>query len=174
MRCSMHRIRRAERIFQRYPRTVDVVDRTTRSRMMSGIRGKNTKPELIVRKMLYAAGFRGFRIHRKDLPGAPDVVLPGRKVAVFVHGCFWHAHERCRYAAVVKSRRKFWIPKLAKNAKRDRHAIERLVLDGWRVLVVWECALRKPDLSPIRTSIVNWIAGNRRSGEIRLRPLRGF
>jgi len=102
----------------------DVVDPETRSRMMSGIGGQNTKPEIVVRKALFAAGFR-FRLHRKDLPGRPDVVLPGWRVAVFVHGCFWHAHRGCRYAKMPASRREFWEAKLATNVERDRRVRAR-------------------------------------------------
>ena len=123
----------------------DVVDQATRSRMMSGIGGRNTKPEIVVRKALFAAGFR-FRLHSKDLPGCPDVVLPGRRVAVFVHGCFWHAHPGCRYAKTPASRREFWESKLAANVERDGRARKALLSEGWRVLVVWECATRSAEV----------------------------
>ncbi|MCK6685882.1 MAG: very short patch repair endonuclease [Thermoanaerobaculia bacterium] len=109
--------------------------------MMAGIKGRDTKPEVLIRKALFAAGFR-FRLHRKDLPGSPDIVLPGRRVAVFVHGCFWHAHPGCRYAKTPATRREFWEAKLAANAERDRRARDALLSSGWRVLVVWECATR--------------------------------
>ena len=110
---------------------------------MSGIRARDTKPEVFVRKALFRAGFR-FRLHRRDLPGSPDVVLPGRRVAVFVHGCFWHAHDGCRYAKTPATRREFWESKLAANVERDKRAREVLLSAGWRVLVVWECATRDP------------------------------
>lgn len=118
---------------------VDVVDKKTRSRMMSGIRGKNTKPEIIVRKALHAAGYR-FRLHRKDLPGKPDIVLPKYKTVIFVHGCFWHKHD-CRYFKWPKTRPDFWREKIEGNVERDRLAYEKLEEMGWRVKVVWECEL---------------------------------
>ena len=105
--------------------------------MMSGIRGKDTKPEMIVRKALFAAGYR-FRLHRRDLPGAPDVVMPGRKIAIFVHGCFWHKHAKCKYAKLPSTRPEFWQVKLAGNVERDQKAIDSLMFSGWRVLTVWE------------------------------------
>lgn len=119
----------------------DIVDRVTRSRMMSGIRGRNTRPEMAVRRHLHAAGFR-FRLHRKDLPGKPDIVLPRHKVAIFVHGCFWHRHEGCPKATTPSSNIEFWQKKFVDNVARDardRAALESL---GWRVLVVWECELK--------------------------------
>lgn len=112
---------------------------------MSGIGGRNTKPEIAIRKALFAAGLR-FRLHRKDLPGCPDIVLPGRRVALFVYGCFWHAHRGCRYAKTPTSRGEFWKTKLAANVERDSRAIEALLNAGWRVLVVWECATRSAEL----------------------------
>lgn len=133
---------------------------------MSGIGGRNTKPEIVVRKALFAAGFR-FRLHRKDLPGRPDVVLPGRRVAVFVHGCFWHAHPGCRYAKVPASRREFWEAKLAANVERDRRAIDALLSAGWRVLVVWECATRSADMRVALPELLRrWIVGSVLSGDI--------
>jgi len=117
---------------------VDVVDAKTRSRMMSGIRGKNTKPEIIVRKFLHAAGFR-FRLHVKDLPGKPDLVLPKYRTVIFVHGCFWHQHPGCKYAYSPKTNQVFWKTKLMGNVERDaRHAIA-LKEQGWRCEVIWEC-----------------------------------
>lgn len=146
---------------------MDVVDRNTRSRMMARIRGKNTKPELLVRKALFATGFR-YRLHHRELPGSPDIVLPGRRVAIFVHGCFWHQHKHCRFAKVPASRSEFWISKLAGNVERDRKTIESLKTDGWRVFIVWECATRDPlivsSLGPILSS---WINGGEAAGEIR-------
>ena len=143
----------------------DVVDLETRSRMMSGIRGKDTKPEMAVRCTLFAAGFR-FRLHRRDLPGAPDVVLPGRRVAVFVHGCFWHRHEGCPYAKLPATRPEFWKAKLEGNAGRDRRNAEALRAAGWRVLVVWECATRGKATESLTLRLSEWIKGDAPFGEI--------
>lgn len=127
-----------------------MVDRLTpeqRSRNMAGIRGKDTKPEMLVRRCLHSLGFR-FRLHRRDLPGNPDVVLPRWKAVVFVHGCFWHRHG-CRNSRMPATRTEFWETKLERNAERDKDAARRLMAGGWQVFVVWECALRGPDrLSP--------------------------
>ncbi|WP_312602646.1 very short patch repair endonuclease [Pseudomonas luteola] len=123
---------------------MDVVDRATRSRMMSGIRGKNTRPEIIVRKFLHACGYR-FRLHRKDLPGRPDIVLPRFKTCIFIHGCFWHHHKDCKYASLPKTRADFWAEKLQGNVERDQRAQKALIDAGWRVLTIWECELKKPD-----------------------------
>lgn len=134
--------------------------------MMAGIRVRHTKPEIVVRKALFAAGFR-FRLHRKDLPGSPDVVLPGLQVAVFVHGCFWHAHEGCGYAKTPATRREFWKRKLLANVDRDRRARDALLSIGWRVLVVWECATRSSEVSDALPALLSrWIAGSELSGEI--------
>ncbi|WP_346832184.1 very short patch repair endonuclease [Pseudomonas abietaniphila] len=118
----------------------DVVDAATRSRMMSGIKGKNTSPEILIRKALHGRGFR-FRIHADELPGKPDLVLPKHKAAVFVHGCFWHGH-RCRFFKVPQTRSDFWLEKIGKNRMRDDQQIATLRASGWRVLVIWECAVR--------------------------------
>ncbi len=122
----------------------DIVPPEKRSAMMSAVRGKDTKPELVVRRMLHHEGFR-YRLHRRDLPGAPDLVFPKRRVAMFVHGCFWHGHEACRYATVPKTRRDFWVAKVEANQARDARAEEALRKNGWRVVVVWECETRRPD-----------------------------
>lgn len=133
---------------------------------MSGIRGGDTRPEMVVRRALFAAGFR-YRLHRRDLPGAPDLVLSGRKVAVFVHGCFWHRHKECRYAKLPATRPEFWRAKLEGNAERDTRVIEALQATGWRVLVVWECAIRdKSTLSILSEVLANWIRGNATLGEV--------
>lgn len=133
--------------------------------MMSGIGGRNTKPEIVVRKALFAAGFR-FRLHGKDLPGRPDVVLPRRRIAVFVHGCFWHAHPGCRYAKIPATRRNFWEGKLAANVERDRRVRDSLLSAGWRVLVVWECATRSSEVRVLLPDLLaRWIEGPEISGE---------
>lgn len=108
-----------------------------RSRNMAAIKGRDTSPELIVRRQLHAAGFR-FRLHRKDLPGRPDIVLPKHQTVIFVHGCFWHKHN-CRYFKWPKTREEFWHHKIMANVERDRRNREKLRALGWRVLVVWEC-----------------------------------
>lgn len=109
--------------------------------MMSGIRGTNTKPELVVRRQLHASGFR-FRLFAKDLPGRPDIVLPKWHVVIFVHGCFWHGHEGCRFFRIPKTRTEWWTAKIEANAARDARSVNLLRAAGWRVAIVWECALR--------------------------------
>lgn len=122
----------------------DIVDQQTRSRMMSGIRGKNTRPELALRRALHARGFR-FRLHSGKVHGRPDLVLPKYSAVVFVHGCFWHRHEGCRYATSPSTRPEFWQAKFDANVARDSAVRTSLLEDGWRVATVWECALRKPE-----------------------------
>lgn len=118
----------------------DVVDPQTRSRMMAGIGARNTSPELRVRSLLHRGGYR-FRLHVSGLPGKPDIVLPKYRAVLFVNGCFWHAHG-CHLFKLPASRREFWELKLNANRARDRKSIEELRALGWRVLVVWECALK--------------------------------
>jgi DNA mismatch endonuclease, patch repair protein len=115
-----------------------------RSSNMSRIRSTDTKPELAVRTALHSRGFR-FRLHRTDLPGKPDIVLPRYRAAVFVHGCFWHQHPGCRLASWPKSRTEYWAPKLGRNVERDAQAARRLQELGWRPIVVWECDTRSPE-----------------------------
>ncbi|WP_144937090.1 very short patch repair endonuclease [Pseudomonas alabamensis] len=123
---------------------MDIVDTATRSRMMSGIKGRNTRPELIVRRFLHASGYR-FRLHRRDLPGSPDIVLSRFKTCIFVHGCFWHRHQDCRYATTPKTRTEFWNAKFDANVERDNRARAALVALGWQVITVWECELKRPE-----------------------------
>jgi DNA mismatch endonuclease, patch repair protein len=111
---------------------------------MARIRSFDTQPELAVRRALHAMGFR-FRLHRRDLPGRPDLILPRHKLAIFVHGCFWHQHAGCRLASSPKSRQSYWTPKLAGNVERDQRNAASLRLSGWRVETVWECDARKPE-----------------------------
>ena len=118
----------------------DIVDSATRSRMMSGIRGTNTKPELVVRQFLHVRGLR-YRLHVDGLPGRPDIVLPKHRAVVFVHGCFWHRHKFCRFATTPSTNRQFWLDKLTGNVRRDRRHGTELSKQGWRVLIVWECDL---------------------------------
>ena len=115
-----------------------------RSRNMSAIKSKNTKPEIAVRKLLHSMGYR-FRLHRKDLPGSPDIVLPKYKTVIFVHGCFWHRHQNCKYASNPKTRREFWEKKFKENIERDKKTQEKLKNLGWKTKIVWECEIKKQD-----------------------------
>jgi DNA mismatch endonuclease, patch repair protein len=141
---------------------VDVVDKETRSRMMSGIRGKDTKPELAVRQGLHARGFR-FRLHVRSLPGNPDIVFPRYNVIVLVHGCFWHGHG-CRYYKLPGTNRDFWKAKIEGNQQRDARNRRKLTNTGWRVITVWECALRdRTDRQ--RTAMLDRLARRIRRGK---------
>lgn len=144
----------------------DVVDKATRSRMMAGIRGRDTKPEITVRRIMFAAGLR-YRLHRKDLPGSPDIVLSGKRVVVFVNGCFWHQHSGCRFAKLPSSNQEFWFEKLRRNVERDRESISALVDAGWRVLTIWECAVRDSNaVQTLSTRILTWLDATDQVGEI--------
>lgn len=124
------------------------MDRLTpeaRSRLMSRIRGKDTKPEMIVRSYLYARGLR-YRLHDRSLPGKPDLVFKSRKTVVFVHGCFWHGHKGCKKARIPKTREEFWRAKIEGNAARDRRSIRKLRSLGWHVYIVWECRISEKRL----------------------------
>jgi len=121
---------------------MDTLSLSLRSHCMSRIRGKNTKPEILVRKELHARGFR-FRLHNKKLPGSPDIVLPRYGVAIMVNGCFWHGHKGCQYATKPKSNVEFWETKIARNRHRDEVTTAHLEALGWHVITVWECELRK-------------------------------
>jgi len=116
-----------------------------RSRNMSAIKSKNTKPEIAVRKLLHSMGYR-FRLHRKDLPGSPDIVLPKYKTAIFVHGCFWHRHENCKYASTPKTRKEFWEKKFRANVKRDLEIQEKIKIMGWKYVVIWECEIKNKSI----------------------------
>ena len=121
-----------------------MTDRLTpeaRSRLMSRVRCADTKPEIAVRRLLHSLGFR-FRLHRRDLPGCPDIVLPRHRKIVFVHGCFWHSHPGCRRASRPKDHREFWDKKLAGNTERDEKSLRALEAAGWKVLIIWECETR--------------------------------
>lgn len=121
---------------------MDTLTVEERSERMSRIRSKNTKPERVVRSLLHQLGYR-YRIHRRELPGSPDLVFPRRRKVVFVHGCFWHAHDGCKVANMPKSRSAFWADKFERNKKRDSENIRRLREDGWGVLTVWECDTKR-------------------------------
>lgn len=136
----------------------DVVSPEVRSRMMSGIRGKDTKPELALRRALHRDGFR-YRLHAKNLPGRPDLVFPRFKAAVFVNGCFWHGHEGCKYFKIPSTRTDFWTKKLDSNRARDRLRRDQLEGSGWRTAVVWECAMRHQQ-SEVVEQVERWLGGD--------------
>lgn len=120
----------------------DIVDSKVRSRMMSGIRAKDTKPEMMVRRYLHGLGFR-YRLHNRSLPGRPDIVLPKYNTIIFVHGCFWHRHSGCSLAYMPKSNAEAWQKKFESNVNRDKKVWAELTNAGWKVIIVWECSLRK-------------------------------
>jgi len=119
----------------------DVHSKEIRSYNMSRIKGKNTKPEMVVRKFLHARGFR-YKLHDKILPGKPDLVLPKYKTVIFIHGCFWHGHEGCKYYVVPKTRTEWWLNKINYNTANDVKAVKSLKKAGWKVITIWECNLK--------------------------------
>jgi len=136
--------------------------------MMSGIRGKDTKPELLIRRALHAKGFR-YRLHAKDVPGRPDLVFPRFRSVIFVHGCFWHGHD-CSLFRMPKTRPEFWKEKIARNRKRDDEVAIMLAESDWRYLIVWECAIKGRNKLPLETVIsqaADWIHGSAEWLEIR-------
>ncbi len=151
----------------------DVVDPATRSRMMSGIRGKNTSPERRLRSRLHCEGFR-FRLHTTGLPGKPDIVLPARKIAIFVHGCFWHRHEGCHWCSTPVSNVEFWSAKFDRNKERDSEVVAALREADWRVATVWECGLRPASINATVIDLIGWIQSDAtifESNLIRLRKI---
>lgn len=137
----------------------------TRSEMMARIRSADTKPERLVRKGLHAARFR-FRLHTRELPGSPDIVLRKHHCAIVVHCCFWHGHQECGNFRLPKTRPEFWSVKISANRARDQHARDALVNDGWRVLVVWECATRTIYVDRLIETIAAWLQGSETSAEL--------
>lgn len=132
-------------------KSMDIVDRKTRSSMMSSIKGKDTQPELIIRRYLHVRGFR-YRLHVSSMPGKPDIVMPRYRLCIFIHGCFWHRHDGCKYATTPKTRPKFWMKKFATNRQRDIQVKMRLHAAGWRVFEIWECGFRNRNEDSI-----NWL-----------------
>lgn len=128
--------------------------------MMSGIKGKNTRPELSLRSILFARGLR-YRLHSRKLPGTPDLVFPKYKAIVFIHGCFWHRHVGCRYTTTPKTNKEFWRQKFLGNVERDRRDIESLLNQGWRTAIVWECAI-KTSAQEAAANVDAWLHGNDR------------
>jgi len=149
----------------------DIMSAERRSALMSRIRAKDTRPELCLRKELWRAGFR-YRLHGKQLPGQPDLVLPKWNAVVFVHGCFWHAHAGCPYFQLPKSRPEFWAKKLDQNRKRDSGAVAALRKDGWRVAVVWECAVRA-EAAATAQRLGRWLRSRRPTMEVKGSGLPG-
>lgn len=146
---------------------VDIVDSATRSRMMAGIRGRNTKPEILIRSLLHRQGFR-FRLHVHDMPGKPDIVLPRYHAVIFVHGCFWHGHN-CPLFKLPGTRPDFWRQKIERNQTNDSHAKEALLANGWRVGIIWECALRGAgkNTEGVAQSLAGWLRSDNQLIEVR-------
>jgi len=146
----------------------DVVDKKTRSRMMSGIRGKDTRPELIIRRNLHAQGFR-YRLHDNKLPGKPDMVFPKYRAVILVNGCFWHGHD-CHLFKWPGSREDFWRNKISRTKERDRENIAALLAGGWRVLQIWECAIKGKERLPIDLigkQAASWLESQKQQLDIR-------
>lgn len=144
---------------------IDVVDKITRSRMMAGIKGKNTKPELDLRRELHREGLR-YRLHVAGLPGRPDIVLPRHRAIIEVQGCFWHRHEHCRFCTTPASNTDFWTLKFAETIKRDRLNQKALRKLGWRVAIVWECSVKDEGAQAVTQRIAAWLRSGRSSKEI--------
>lgn len=146
----------------------DIVSQETRSRMMFGIWGKDTQPEMVLRKALHARGFR-YRLHVPDMPGRPDMVFPRHRVVILAHGCFWHGHD-CGLFRVPDSRREFWEAKINRNRERDQEVDRKLAADGWRRLAVWKCAMRgrgRLARQELVSQVVEWLKGSDALLEIR-------
>lgn len=150
---------------------VDIVDSITRSRMMAGIKSRNTKPELLIRSLLHNRGFR-FRLHVKDLPGKPDIVLPKYHSVIFINGCFWHGHQNCHLFRLPATRTEFWQEKICHNQANDSRAIELLLASNWRVCIVWECSIRgaRKDPEKVASTIADWLSGTENFLELRENP----
>jgi DNA mismatch endonuclease (patch repair protein) len=134
----------------------DIYSKQKRSELMSRVKSRNTKPEILVRSALHNLGYR-FRLHRKDLPGSPDVVLPKHRTVIFIHGCFWHQHPGCKKSTLPKQNASFWSTKLARNVEHDKEVRRKLEETGWRVLILWECEVKKlkADLSLMLASLLS-------------------
>lgn len=151
---------------------MDVVNKKKRSEMMAGIKGKNTRGELAIRKGLHNLGFR-YQLHRKDLPGKPDLVFPKHHAVIFVNGCFWHAHG-CHIFKWPSTRVEFWREKIGVNKMRDERNIQTCIAMGWKVLVIWECALKgkyRRNLNEVIHTTANWLVYDSQSAEIKGREL---
>jgi DNA mismatch endonuclease (patch repair protein) len=134
----------------------DVHSKQTRSFNMSRIRSSNTKPEMLVRKFLHANGFR-YSLHKKTLPGKPDIVLSKYKTVIFIHGCFWHGHTNCKYFVVPKTRTDWWLNKINTNKANDAKAVKALKKEGWKIITVWECKLKSSGVQQTLSSLITKI-----------------
>jgi DNA mismatch endonuclease (patch repair protein) len=138
---------------------MDIVDKKTRSRIMASVGQRDTGPEMRLRRVLHRLGLR-YRLHDKKLPGSPDLVFPRFNAVIFVHGCFWHVHKGCKFSMEPSSRKDFWHKKFEENEKRDKKNYESLLASGWRILVVWECAIKgrkQPELDELGVQVKNWL-----------------
>lgn len=147
---------------------MDIVDKKTRSKIMASVGQRNTGPELRLRRLLHRLGLR-YRLHDKKLPGSPDLVFPRFHAVAFVHGCFWHAHEGCKFATKPSTRKQFWNNKFEASVKRDRKNYDALEANGWRVLVVWECSIKtlnEVELNVLGLKVINWLNSYERYNEI--------
>lgn len=140
-----------------YTNATDTLTPEQRSRLMSRVKGKNTLPEKLVRSLLHSLGYR-FRLHRKDLPGSPDIVLPKYKTAIFVHGCFWHRHQGCSKATMPKSNVDYWHKKFAENVERDMRKESELAKLGWCVLTVWQCEVNSRNIDTLAQRLRRFIS----------------
>lgn len=138
----------------------DVLTKEQRHRCMSNVRSKNTKPEIMVRKFLFANGYR-YRVNRKDLPGKPDIVLPKYKTVVFINGCFWHGHQNCKYATIPESNHEFWLAKITGNVERDKQTRERLSQMGWRVIDIWQCQLKPREKETTLNNLISILSNEK-------------
>ncbi|WDE03705.1 DNA mismatch endonuclease Vsr [Thalassomonas viridans] len=157
---------------------IDVHSKKIRSKNMAAIRNKNTKPELLIRRLLHSLGLR-FRLYNKSLPGTPDITLAKYKAVIFVNGCFWHGHEmngvNCHFFTTPKTRTEFWLDKINGNKKRDQQVFSELSKDGWKVLYIWECALkgkRKLEEGRLIDTIEEWLLAHDTSAEIDCRGIK--
>lgn len=144
---------------------IDIVDKITRSRMMAGIQGKDTKPEQSLRRALHRLGLR-YRLHVAELPGRPDILLPRHHAAIQVHGCFWHRHEHCTYCTTPASNMRFWKSKFGETIKRDKRNLEALRKLGWKVAIVWECSIKEKGEEEVAAQIGAWLRSGRSFKEI--------
>lgn len=139
----------------------DVLSKEQRQRCMSHVKSKNTKPEVLVRRFLFAHGFR-FRLYRKDLPGKPDIVLPKYKTAIFINGCFWHGHENCKYAKLPETNHEFWLTKINGNIQRDITTSAKLTEMGWRIFTIWQCELKPKNIDNTLNNLITELQNEQR------------